>query len=186
MNSGQYGRSNFPQSGSPIEIPLHVTYVCDATIRRKLVRIETLMMWSSLQVWGPIVAVGAGTAGTRWANDDGVVNAAGMTGAFCVGVVFMLSLIAVVSVWRLLSGRGGFSRYAAPGTVVVADYNYDTVDLQIRLDKFRNLPYGEIKRLKVFRDAVYLRKRGGQGVPIPRQLVPEAALALMRSAGVRM
>lgn len=188
MNPGQHpDRSNIPQSGNPIEIPLHVTYVCDRTIRRKLVRVETLMMWWSLRLWGLITIAGVLMAGRRWANDEGVINIAGMAGAFCVGVAFVLSLIVMQSIWRLLFGRGGFSSYAAPGTMVAADYSHATVDLRIRFrDKFRNLPYREIKRLTVFRDVVYLRKRDGDSIPIPRDLIPEPALALMRNAGVRM
>ncbi|WP_328391959.1 hypothetical protein [Nocardia sp. NBC_00416] len=185
MNPDQHeDRSNFPPSG---EIPLHVTYVCDSAIRRKLVRVETLMLWSSGRLWGLLVIAGVVMAGRRWAYDEGVVDIAGMAGAFCVGVVFVLSLIIVLSLWRLLFGRGGFSSYAAPGTTVVAVYGHDIVDFQIRMgDKFRNLPYREIKRLNLFRDVVYLRRRDGAGIPIPRELAPETALALMRDAGVRM
>lgn len=188
MNPGQHAdHSNSPQSGNPIEVPLHVAYVCDRTIRRKLVQVETLMLWGSLRLWGPTLIVGVVMAGRRWANDEGEINIAGMAAAFCVGVAFVLSLIVMLSMWRLLFGRGGFSGYAAPGTMVAADYGHHTVDLRIGFVRgFRDLPYREIKRLFVFRDVVYLRKRDGAGIPIPRELAPEPALALMRNAGVRM
>ena len=87
----------------------------------------------------------------------------------------------------MLSGRGGFSNYATPGTMIAADYSADTLDLQVRLgNNFRNLPYHEIKRLTVFRDVVHLRKKNGDSIAIPRELAPEPALALIRKAGVRM
>ncbi|MBF6237361.1 hypothetical protein [Nocardia otitidiscaviarum] len=167
--------------------PLHTTFVCDNTTMRRLVWVDTLMLWRKSTLWLLIVGVGVLGAGTRWANDEGEFDIPGMMGAGAIFVAFTLFLIGVTSLWRLLAGRGGSADYARPGTQITASYDRDTADLRIPFQpSFRNLPYHQIKRLHVFDAVVYLRKRDSQGIAIPRELAPEPALALMRAAGVRM
>ncbi|MEV6069809.1 YncE family protein [Nocardia sp. NPDC052001] len=109
----------------------------------------------------------------------------GLLGLF--GVYFALLAVALIMVplitgIRMLRRNPLLESYAAAGTRMWARYGNELLDVPSTTGR-STLRYDEIKDVAAFGTAVFIRPHHGQGFALPVELVPDQALAALRSRG---
>jgi hypothetical protein len=176
---------------APADGPVEVAFVSDQTTARTLSRVTALMNWRLPGLWMfvaalPVVLLVGGIARSLASGTDTEVDLVEVFGAFFVVLAFELVVLVLLTGWTMVRGNPHIRRYSQSGTQMRARYTHDALHLRLPHSVDTHLPYTHIKRLSLHRDTVYLRKSDGKGFALPRALVSEPALALMRNAGVRM
>ncbi|KAF0845028.1 hypothetical protein [Nocardia caishijiensis] len=169
-----------PQPGAPID----VTYVCDDNTAKRLNRAAALVSFRLPNKWGLLLALPAfmlarGTISVL--SDGGEAVIGEMAGAFFIVVAFELVVIALAVGLQLARVNPKFKAIAGPGHQMRAQYTDDAVRLWQTTGEVTNR-YVDFKRVLTQGDVVFLQPTGTQGFVVPRELVPDAALARLRRA----
>ncbi len=178
--SGQHG--GFAQSRP--DQPIDVTYVCDENTARRLTRGRALITWRLPSKWGFLLALPAfllvrGTIAMTSNGGDAKIGE--MLGAFLVVLAFELVVVALITGVQLARVDPAFLAIAGPGQRMSARYTADAMELHQSSGQVTNR-YVDIKRVIVSGGVVFLQPVGTRGFFVPREIVPDEAVARLRAA----
>ncbi|MEV0336987.1 hypothetical protein [Nocardia sp. NPDC050717] len=170
----------FSHQGAPIEI----TYTCDGDTARRLNRGAALVTWRLPAKWGFLLAIPAfllfrGTISIL--SDGGEAVLGEMARAFLLVLAFELVVVTVITGIQLARVNPKFTAVAGPGHRMSVRYTGDTMHLWQTSGQVSNR-YADIKRVLTQDDVVFVQPNRTEGFVLPRELVPDAALARLRGA----
>ncbi|WP_194819259.1 hypothetical protein [Nocardia sp. XZ_19_385] len=171
-----------PQSDTGLLI--EASYICDSTTAVRLSRAAALIAWRLPMRWGILLALPVFllTRNTLQSlADGGGSEPAEVCGAACAVLAVELVLAGILTAVRMTRPTANIKAYSYSGARMSATYTPEAMELSLVTQPLTH-PYREIRKVITTDDAVYLQPADTNGYVLPRELVPDAALTLLRSA----
>ncbi|MEV6280409.1 hypothetical protein [Nocardia sp. NPDC051832] len=180
------GQHSYPDQPAPQpDTALHeTTFICDSATALRLSRAAALIAWRLPLRWGILLALPVFllTRNTiHWLADGTDSAPSEICGSFFAVLAIELVLVGILTAVRMNRPAANIKAYSYSGARMSARYTPDAMELSLVTQPLTHR-YREIRKIVTTEDAVYVQPADANGYVLPRELVPDSALALLRSA----
>ncbi|GAB2674129.1 hypothetical protein [Nocardia goodfellowii] len=181
------GQQSYPEQSAPrpdTALLIETTFRCDSATATRLSRAAALIAWRLPVRWGlllvlPVFLLTRNTI--HWLARGGSTTPGEIAGAAFAVLAVELVAVGVLTAVRMNRPTANIKAYSFSGARMSAQYTRDAMELNLVTQSLTHR-YRDIRKVITADDVVYLQPVNTNGYVLPRELVPDTALTLLRSA----
>ncbi|MEV0250720.1 hypothetical protein AB0H76_29280 [Nocardia sp. NPDC050712] len=172
------------QSDSPEQSyrPIEAFYVCDSKTALRLSRAAALLAWRLPLRWGILLVLPVFllTRGTIQLLAEGTgTEPRAMLGTCSLVLALEVFAVCIGTAVRMVHPGANIKAYSYSGARMSARYTPEAMELSLVTQPLTH-SYDDIRKIIATDDVVYVHAAGTNGYVLPRELVPDEALALLQ------